>query len=195
MTEDHNTGTQERTPVATLKQRFQRVYHHYPELQSYLKHFNELELNKVNSYKFTNKDREHEVILEDPSYGYPGSSVAFAYYLKHGFIGITFVTTSQLLDSYLNISPEVTPLNQIQDDLVIIIDTRAQVPNKQKTNLIAQVMTNNSHVILVYRGTLTAYESEHQTLKSLIPDLRVSSPMTNTIGNFKDSDESEFDNI
>ena len=82
--------------------------------------------------------------------------------INNGYPHITEVTTLDLLDSYVQ---EDTPsLSRVVDDLVIIHDSRAYMYHKQKTNMIMQVLEQNSNAYYYYKGTYQSFRTEHPAL-------------------------------
>lgn len=91
--------------------------------------------------------------------------------IKHGFIHTTNVTTLELLDAYTNKEDSrFDSLSQVVDDLVLIYDSRAFIPNKQKTNMVMQVLEQNEHCIYYYRGSHKSFLAEHQSLLEYLKD-------------------------
>lgn len=169
----------------TSRQKLERLTVKYPELKPVLK----LLLKDKNRFTdlrniMSNLEDKTVLIGRDSNDLYLWYQIA--YILKYGYLHITKMTTVDLLESYLLEFEDVVRLSQVQDDLVIIRDSRSFMPNKQSGNFVSQVFEQNNKAIYYYVGTYSQFTSTMQDFKNYCEDNNIPILQVNKVQNDDD---------
>lgn len=135
----------------TGKEKLERLVTKYPDLREELRSLYETKsFGELQSLVNTVRESGHTILVgKDLN----TDRYILAYILAYGYLHITKVSTVDLLDAYVSDEEGIARLSDIVDDLVIIRDSPAFMPNKRTANFVTQVLEQNKLVIYYYLGT------------------------------------------